>query len=161
MASFDNIDHAVLLEIIRRDIHDGRLVRLIDGLLKAGYMKDWRYYDSLSGTPQGGILSPLLANVYLNELDSFVEDVLIPAYTRGAKRRRNPAYIRHMTMIAAARRRADSIEVRRLKREVRKLMSVAPCDPDYRRLRYIRYADDCAPRRRRGRLQERPRSHAA
>jgi retron-type reverse transcriptase len=50
---YDNIDHAVLLEIIRRDIHDGRLVRLIEGLLKAGYMEDWRYHDTLSGAPQG------------------------------------------------------------------------------------------------------------
>jgi retron-type reverse transcriptase len=55
---FDNIDHGVLLGIIRRDIHDGRLYTLIEGLLKAGYMEGWRYYDTLSGTPQGGIISP-------------------------------------------------------------------------------------------------------
>src|SRR5262249_5975691 len=139
---FDNIDHAVLLEIIRRDIHDGRLVRLIDGLLKAGYMEGCWRHDSLSGTPQGGILSPLLANVYLSELDRFVEDTLIPAYKRGVKRRRNPAYVLQTTMIAAARRREDFHEVKRLKREGRKLMSVAPYDPGYRRLRYVRYADD-------------------
>jgi group II intron reverse transcriptase/maturase len=60
---FDNIDHTVLLDILRRDIHDGRLIRLIEGLLKAGYMEAWRFYDSLSGTPQGGIVSPLLANI--------------------------------------------------------------------------------------------------
>ncbi|HKB35615.1 MAG TPA: reverse transcriptase domain-containing protein [Gemmataceae bacterium] len=139
---FDNIDHGVLLEIIRRDIRDGRLVRLIDGLLRAGYMEGWRYYDSLGGTPQGGVISPLLANVYLNDLDTFVEGTLVPAYTRGAKRRRNPEYTRYTTMLAAARRREDSHEAQRLKRELRKLASVAPRDPDYRRLRYIRYADD-------------------
>jgi len=59
---FDNIDHAVLLEIIRRDIHDGRIVTLIGNLLKAGYVEDWRYYDTLGGTPQGGIISPLLGD---------------------------------------------------------------------------------------------------
>ena len=84
---FDNIDHKVLLDIIRRDIHDGRLVKLIGNLLTAGYMKDWRCHETLSGTPQGGIVSPLLANIYLNELDRFVEDILIPEYTEGVERR--------------------------------------------------------------------------
>jgi group II intron reverse transcriptase/maturase len=139
---FDNIDHAVLLEIIRRDIHDGRLVRLIEGLLNAGYMKDWRYHDTLSGTPQGGIISPLLANIYLNELDRFVEDTLIPAYTRGKRRQENPEYARLHTQIAAARRRKDREAVHRLAQERRKLPSKSPADPDFRRLRYLRYADD-------------------
>jgi retron-type reverse transcriptase len=49
-------------------------VRLLDGLLKAGYMEDWKRYDTISGTPQGGIISPLLANIYLNEMDRFIED---------------------------------------------------------------------------------------
>ena len=101
---FDNIDHAVLLEIIRRDIHDGRLVQLIGGLLKAGYMEDWRYHDTLSGTPQGGIISPLLANIYLNELDRFVEDTLIPAYTRGETRKANPEYTRSEGSCRTARK---------------------------------------------------------
>src|SRR6202011_926685 len=82
---FDNVAHSILLSILRRDIHDGQLVTLIDGLLRAGYMEDWRYYDSLSGTPQGGIISPLLFNIYLNELDRFVEDTLIPTYTKGKR----------------------------------------------------------------------------
>ena len=56
--AFDSVDHPTLLDIIRRDIHDGRVVRLIEGLLKAGYMEDWRYYDTPSGTPQGGIHTP-------------------------------------------------------------------------------------------------------
>jgi len=139
---FDNIDHGVLLEIIRRDIHDGRLVRLVAGLLKAGYMEDWRYYDTLSGTPQGGIVSPLLANIYLNELDKFVEDTLIPAYTRGTGRKANPAYGRCSKWIGKARSRGDFDEVKRLCRERRRLMAVKPVDPSHRRLRYIRYADD-------------------
>src|SRR5579883_158878 len=71
---FDNVDHDVLLDILRRDIHDERVIKLIRGLLKAGYMRDWTWHDTASGTPQGGIISPLLANIYLNELDRFVED---------------------------------------------------------------------------------------
>src|SRR5437764_6200066 len=105
-------------------------------------MEDWRYHDTLSGTPQGGIISPLLSNVYLNELDRFAEDTLIPTYTRGTRRKDNPEYTSLGTQIEVAQRRQDLDEVKRLKRERRKLMSGAPCDPDYRRLRYIRYAAD-------------------
>jgi group II intron reverse transcriptase/maturase len=141
---FDNIDHTVLLEIIRRDIHDGRLLNLIDGMLRAGYLEDWRYYDTLSGTPQGGIVSPLLANIYLNELDRFVEDTLMPAYNRGKQHTHNPEYHRISSQLGKARRKEnpDIDRIRFLKRELRKLPSKDPCDPDYRRLRYIRYADD-------------------
>jgi group II intron reverse transcriptase/maturase len=139
---FDNIDHTVLLEIIRRDIHDGRLLNLIEGLLKAGYIEDWRYHDNLSGTPQGGIISPLLSNIYLNELDRFVEDTLLPAYMKEEGRRHNREY-RHLTYLKeAAWKRGDRSEVKRLKTEYRKLTSGDPCDPNYRRLRYVRYADD-------------------
>jgi len=139
---FDNIDHEVLLSIIMRDIHDGRILNLLRGLLKAGYMEDWRYHDTFSGTPQGGIISPLLANIYLNELDRHVEDTLTPTYTRGKKRKAYPAYSRYCSAIETARRRADTATLRRLKVERRYLPSVAPVDPDYRRLRYVRYADD-------------------
>jgi group II intron reverse transcriptase/maturase len=140
--AFDNVDHSILLEIIRRDIHDGRLLNLISGLLKAGYMEDWKYYDTPSGTPQGGIISPLLFNIYLTELDRWVEDTLIPAYTKGDRRKNNPDYQRYYHQIMAARKREDFDEAKRLVQERRKLMSTLPVDPDYRRLRYIRYADD-------------------
>jgi len=139
---FDNIDHEILLSIIRRDIQDNRLLKLISGLLKAGYMKDWRYYDSLSGTPQGGIISPLLANIYLNELDRYVEDTLISAYTCGARRKEGGVYRILGRQIKAARDRRDFQEVKRLVLERRKLPSYEPCEPGFRRLRYIRYADD-------------------
>jgi group II intron reverse transcriptase/maturase len=139
---FDNIDHRVLLEIIRRDIHDGRVVRLIEGLLGAGYMEDWRYHDTFSGAPQGGIVSPLLANVYLTDLDRYVEDTLIPAYTVGNRRRPDRNYLKLERQIAAAKRRGEVEEVHRLAQERRLVPSVDGFDPEYRRLRYIRYADD-------------------
>src|SRR5262249_4197461 len=142
---FDNIDHTILLEIIRRDIHNGRLVTLIDGLLKAGYMEDWKYHETASGSQQGGIISPLLANIYLDQLDKFVEDTLIPAYTRGKRRRVNPEYARIGWQLRQARERKDGEAIIRLKRELRSLPQGDPTDPGYRRLRYIRYADDCAP----------------
>src|SRR5690606_10315281 len=65
---FDNIDHDVLLEILARDIQDDRFLKLIKGMLKAGYMEDWKYQETYSGTPQGGVISPLLANIVLHEL---------------------------------------------------------------------------------------------
>jgi len=139
---FDNIDHLTLLKIIRRDIHDDRLLRLLDGLLKAGYMEDWKYRDTTSGTPQGGIISPLLANIYLNELDRFIEDTLGPLYNRGERRRVSPTYTRICSLIQQAWRVENREEVKRLLAERRKLCSKDPCDPDYRRLAHVRYADD-------------------
>ena len=55
-------------------------------------MEDWKYHATLSGTPQGGVLSPLLANIYLDKLDTYIEQELIPEYTKGKERKRNPAY---------------------------------------------------------------------
>jgi group II intron reverse transcriptase/maturase len=139
---FDNMDHSILLEIIRRDIHDGRLLNLLDGLLKAGYLEWEKYHDTLSGTPQGGIISPLLANIYLNDLDKFVEDTLIPAYTRGKKRRNNPRYESLRRRRMRTLKKLDFDEVKRITQELRRMPSLDPTDLDYRRLRYIRYADD-------------------
>jgi group II intron reverse transcriptase/maturase len=139
---FDNIDHQVLLSVIRRDIRDDRLLRLIGGLLRAGYVEDWKYRDTTSGTPQGGIISPLLSNIYLNELDRFIEDTLGPLYNRGKRRRVSPKYDRIQCLIARAWETEDREAVKRLRAERRKLLSSDPCDPDYRRLRHVRYADD-------------------
>ena len=69
---FDNIDHDVLVGLINSKIKDARMMKLIYKFLKAGYLEDWKYHKTYSGTPQGGIISPLLANIYLHELDRFV-----------------------------------------------------------------------------------------
>ena len=139
---FDSIDHEVLLSILSRDIQDGRLLNLIKMMLKAGVMEDWQYRNTYSGTPQGGILSPLLANIYLHELDVFIEDVLIPRHTRGKKREDNPPY-RHLTrQIQKAHQAEDHQLAKTLTLKRRELPSYITDDPHYRRLRYIRYADD-------------------
>src|SRR6266487_6548049 len=91
---FGSLDHSITRSILAEKIHDGRFLRLIDGLLAAGYLEEWRYHATLSGCPQGSILSPVLANAYLNKLDMFVETVLMPMYNKGDKRRPNMAYIR-------------------------------------------------------------------
>jgi group II intron reverse transcriptase/maturase len=140
---FDHIDHTVLLSIIREKIHDDRFLILVGNLLEAGYLEKWDYRPTLSGTPQGGIASPLLANIYMDRLDDFVEKILIPRYTRGAIRRRNKDYIRLIAQIRKLRNDgADEISLKPLKNEAKRIGHGDQYDPDYRRLRYIRYADD-------------------
>lgn len=139
---YDNIDHQVLLSILAEDIHDNRFLRLIANMLKAGYLEAWRYNETLSGTPQGSIVSPILANVYLNKLDRFVERTLLPTFNRGDRRRNNPAY---KALLNAARRagdRGDHEMAKHLRQQAQAMPSRDPEDPDFRRLRYVRYADD-------------------
>jgi group II intron reverse transcriptase/maturase len=139
---FDNIDHETLIAVLTRSIHDDRLLKLIRQMLAAGYLEDWRYHQTLSGTPQGGVISPLLANVYLNELDKFVEDELVPRYTRGDRRRVNLAYSRLLWAMKVAKENSEREGFRRLRAQRNKLPYGDPFDPHYRRLRYVRYADD-------------------
>ncbi len=139
---FDNIDHDLLLNILARDIKDNRFLKLIRQMLKAGYMEDWRYQATYSGTPQGGIVSPILANIVLNELDNFVQTELFAAYNKGERRRPNPDYQRIQKRIQYARRKGRWEIVKELEQQRRQIPSGIPDDPDYRRIRYCRYADD-------------------
>ncbi|MGH3874051.1 MAG: reverse transcriptase domain-containing protein [Pseudonocardiaceae bacterium] len=139
---FGSLDHEVMLSTIAEKIHDNRFLRLLRGMLTAGYLEDWVWNATHSGAPQGGIASPVLSNIYLNRLDTFVETVLIPAYTRGETRAPNPAYPKVQELRGQARRRGDRAEARRLLRQLRVMPSKHPTDPGYRRLRYLRYADD-------------------
>lgn len=89
---FGSLDHQVMISILAEKIHDGRFLRLVEGMLRAGYLEDWRWHATLSGAPQGGVASPILSNIYLDRLDQFVEQTLLPRYTQGQRRRPNPAY---------------------------------------------------------------------
>jgi group II intron reverse transcriptase/maturase len=139
---FGSLRHEILLGILAEKIRDQRFLRLISGMLKAGFLEDWQYHETLSGCPQGGVVSPILSNIYLSKLDDFVERELIPRHTRGADRARNPAYRQEYAGLLRARRRGDRAEARRLARLIRTLPALDPMDPGYRRLRYLRYADD-------------------
>jgi group II intron reverse transcriptase/maturase len=139
---FGSLDHEILLRILAEKIHDQRFLRLIRNMLKAGYLEDWEYRDSLSGCPQGGVVSPILSNVYLDKLDKFVEQELIPQYTRGTRRKCNPEYDRIQYQLARARKRGDRAAARDLEKQLRSLPASDPMDPGYRRLKYTRYADD-------------------
>ena len=139
---FDELDHQVMVVTLGEKIHDNRLLRLIGQMLRAGYLEDWVWNATLSGAPQGGVLSPCLSNIYLNRLDRFIETVLVPGYTRGGLRERNPEYRKVQNALARARRRGDHAAERALRKQLRGLPSQDPNDPGYRRLRYARYADD-------------------
>lgn len=146
---FDNIDHSMLIAIISKKIKDVRFINLIRIFLKAGYMEDWKYYGTYSGCPQGGILSPILANIYLNELDKFVEKLkksfdsntpytLTPEYKAVQRKRANTK--------KKIERRSDGEERDRLiayyielGKELRKTPAKLCND---KKLKYVRYADD-------------------
>jgi len=140
---FDELDHQVMLQTLGEKIDDNRFLRLIGQMLRAGYLEDWVWNATLSGAPQGGVLSPCLSNVYLHRLDRFVETVLMPGYTRGELRRSNPESSRVRSALHRARKRGDHAAARALRKQQRSLPTGDPCDPGYRRLRYVRYADLC------------------
>lgn len=92
--------------------------------------------------PQGGVVSPILSNIYLHKLDEFVSQTLIPEYTRGRVRKGSRAFYRVWGAIQRASKREDSTAVRELRKQLHSMPSLDPQDPDYRRLKYVRYADD-------------------
>jgi group II intron reverse transcriptase/maturase len=139
---FGTLDHDLMVKILSEKIHDNRFLRLVRNMLTAGYLEDWTWGATLSGAPQGGVASPVLSSIYLHKLDRFVETELIPEYTRGARRTRNPAYLDLQNQLAKARRRGDRALARTLRRRMLSLPSADPDDPGFRRLRYCRYADD-------------------
>ena len=90
---FDNMDHEVMISLLEKKIDDKRFIKLIKGMLKAGYLEEWQYHQTYSGCPQGGIISPILSNIYLHELDTFVDNLRWEV-TRGKRRKVNPEYDR-------------------------------------------------------------------
>ena len=145
---FDNIDHAKLVEVINAKIKDARLIKLIWKLVKAGYVEDWQYHATHSGTPQGGIVSPIFANIYLHELDRFVAELTVD-FDQPRKQKFTDEYqkisnklenIRVQLKKAEGDKRTEYIERKKaLRKELLKTPSKSQTD---KRLRYIRYADD-------------------
>ena len=118
-----------MISILAEHIHDNRFLRLIKEMLRAGYLEDWIWNATLSGAPQGGVVSPVLSNIYLDRLDKFAETVLIPEYTRGKSRKANPAGRKVDNAMAAARRRGDRAAVRKLRQQRRGLPDGDPVTP--------------------------------
>lgn len=143
-ACFDCLDHHVLVSVLRKKIQDERFLNLIWKLLKAGYMDlHGTKKESLIGSPQGGLVSPILANVYLHELDEYIEQ-LRKTYEKGAKKRANPQWARLISqknrMVARGETKTRAFKA--LLKQIRKTPSKMVNDPEYIRVKYLRYADD-------------------
>jgi group II intron reverse transcriptase/maturase len=140
---FGSLDHQILLNMLKDKIADNRFLRLIENLLKSGYLEDgWKYNKTLSGCPQGNILSPLLSNIYMDKLDQYVENTLKPEYTQRQKRVENKLYRAILRQKDKRRQLKDWTKVKELQKTLQKTSSIDPSDPDFKRLRYIRYCDD-------------------
>lgn len=149
---FDNIDHDILIGILRERISDERFLRLIRKFLNAGYVEDWKFHESYHGTPQGGIISPILANIYLDHFDRYMARYA-ETFNRGEGRKRNPEYFNLNSKTCALRRKLRKETDENKKAELKERISLMqaklrtlPCkldiDDDYRRIVYTRYADD-------------------
>ena len=149
---FDNIDHCVLIGILEERINDVRFIRLIRKFLKAGYVEHWQFNHTYSGTPQGGIISPILANIYLDKFDKFMDEYA-KRFDKGNKRRVNPAYNRICNKRNSLKRKLNSetdvkkreiliSQIRNMRTEMQQIPYGNDMDEQYRRLKYVRYADD-------------------
>jgi len=149
---FDNINHDVLIGVLRERINDERFLRLVRKFLNAGYLEDWVFHKTYSGTPQGGIVSPLLANIYLDKLDKFMKEYRTK-FDKGSKRKDNIEYFRLSRKIAKLAYKLESVKdeseklsriekINAVKKERLVLSSVDEMDDGYRRIKYVRYADD-------------------
>lgn len=145
---FDHIDHQRLIQIIEQKIKDARLTQLIYKFLKAGYIENWKYNNTYSGTPQGGIVSPILANIYLNELDKFVETLKIN-FDAPAERKFTPEYKLINQHVYRLRKKIDKASdeekpalIAQLKLERARMLKTPSKSQTDKKLKYIRYADD-------------------
>lgn len=152
---FDNINHSILLDMLSKRIDDDKFIALISKMLKSGFLDQWRYNETYSGTPQGGVISPLLANIYLHEFDRFMEE-RIRCFNKGQRRAKNPEYnslgvqtyklrARISKLRAADRNEEAAILMEEHDKRRSKMVTLPsknPLDPNFKRLRYVRYADD-------------------
>lgn len=150
---FDNIDHHILISLLRKNIEDEKFINLIWKFLKMGYIEDWKWHKSYSGTPQGGIISPILSNIYLNELDKFMKEYK-ETFDKGKKRRHSNEYVNVATLIRHYKKRIDVVgketekgmeylqKLKELETKLKNIPSKDEMDKNFRRLLYTRYADD-------------------
>ncbi|MGL4374384.1 MAG: reverse transcriptase domain-containing protein [Turicibacter sp.] len=141
-ACFDEVDHRVLESILRERILDERFIRLINKLLKAGYLDtNLSFQNTKLGTGQGSICSPILANIYLDKLDRYMEKV-IERDTLGNYRKQNPEYAKVRYALKKAIQNQEDASIKSLTKELKLLSSRDLMDSNFRRIRYVRYADD-------------------
>jgi group II intron reverse transcriptase/maturase len=142
---FGSLNHKTLVNILSQRITDKRFLHLIQQLLQAGYIEDWQYHKTYSGVPQGGNLSPLLSNIYLNELDNWMASK-IADFNKGKKRKATSEY-RHIRRLKQKAKRhgqktGDWSAYKARADELMRTTYADPQDPSFRRMVYSRYADD-------------------
>lgn len=149
---FDNINHKKMVEILSKRIKDEKFIRLINKFLKAGYVEEWTFHNSYSGTPQGGIISPILANIYLDEFDKFMQRKK-DEFDMGKHRKVLKQAERLNGLLQRLRRKLNETTDENEQKEILEKISQAqkerlstpytdPMDSDFKRLNYVRYADD-------------------
>ena len=145
---FDNINHEKLIEILERKIKDSKFINLIRKFLKAGYMENWKYHQTHSGTPQGGILSPILANIYLNELDKEVEKIK-KSFDKKSDRIYTKEYQALTTQkhklvkkLHLAKPEEKSNLLKEIKEVQKRILKTPAKQQTDKKLSYVRYADD-------------------
>ncbi|MCY1134003.1 MULTISPECIES: group II intron reverse transcriptase/maturase [Bacteroides] len=149
---FDNINHTILINTLCERIDDERFIRLVRKFLNAGYIEDWKFQRTYSGTPQGGIISPILANIYLDKLDKYIADY-IDNFDKGKKRERSEESRilineRHKLRNKLKKETNENMRIELVKKyKTLQIQSalVPPADEmdeNYKRLKYVRYADD-------------------
>ena len=154
---FNNINHDILMELLKKRIEDNQFLDLIRDMLKAGYAEDWQYHKTYSGVPQGGVVSPILANIYLHEFDEYMEQKK-QEFDQGRARRKPREWLNTSFSIRYYRKRIETLKgdlapdthtiqqyeqkIRELSGKQKRLNASDPLDPTYRRLFYARYADD-------------------
>lgn len=155
-ACFDSFDHHIVIDILRRRIEDEAFIQLIWKFLKAGYMEQWEFERTYSGVPQGSGVSPVLCNIYLNELDKYMEQYAVNFNTKARKKRFSTAYRTSVDRVYRYRREGKKIwedltveertarskYLKKLEREERSITPTVPLDTEYKRIQYTRYADD-------------------
>jgi group II intron reverse transcriptase/maturase len=149
---FDGIDHEVLINILKERISDERFLRLIRKFLKAGYLEEWTFHNTHSGTPQGGIVSPILANIYLDKLDRYMVEYaknFEKGKVKGPNKLKKALDDKKYWLLRKLKVTEDKSErlalVEKIRSIVKEKLNVPACnemDDNYRRLKYVRYADD-------------------
>lgn len=150
-ACFDNFDHHVLINLLRKRISDEAFISLIWKFLKAGYMEQWEYNCTYSGTPQGSGISPICANIYLSELDNFLMNYKEKFDREPDRRKTTKEYERASRRYRKARKALSQAEestpelVAEFKAARKDKMSQHYYDPfeeGFKKIQYNRYADD-------------------
>jgi len=150
---FDNIDHQIMIRLLEKKIDDDKFIRLIWKFLKAGYVEDWKFHKTYSGTPQGGIISPVLSNIYLHELDTYIEKYK-SKFNIGKVRKKSLEYKRlegrmywwrrkmKTLKLQSDERKHIALKLKEMSKQLTSLPYSEPMDPKYKRLKYVRYCDD-------------------